>query len=296
MAKQYVKAVFLVPFYDKDIEGLIDIIDSISYYIKDSYVVVCVNDCKGNENERVLRKLFKSEKLINFVPQYQHDQSPNAYGSLWCNLYQGMEYSIKNLKFDYLLKMDTDALVTGAMLVKKIDEYFKKDRAIGLLGSYRIKADGGKRTRWRWTLYLLYLIFFKKQLSRKSRTWKVCLQKARENGYRLGESVLGGAYTFSYMCIDKMTKLYPYNKIKNDKLYLSGIGEDVIFGLLTYASDFKIGDFGRPEDPAAIAQKNLPISKENIMSFEKQVIHSVNKGIDGESEEVVRAFFKKLRS
>jgi len=293
--KKKVKVVFLVPYYDSDIDGLIDLIDSINYYIKDSYAVVCVNDCKRNESNRVLKELFESEKLINFVPKYQPDQSPNAYGSLWCNLFQGVEYSLENLEFNYLVKMDTDALVTGSELIKKIDEYFKQDNALGLIGSYRIRADGEKRTRWRWALYLLYLVYFKKQLSRKSRIWKVCLRKARGNGYRLGESVLGGAYIFSYMCINKMIKLYPCYIIKNDKIYLSGIGEDVIFGLLTYASDFKIGDFGRPEDPAAIAQKYLPISKEDIISFEKQIIHSVNKGNDGESEEVVRSFFKSYR-
>ena len=293
--KKKVKAVFLVPFYDNDIDGLIDLIDSINYYIKDSYAIVCVNDCKRNENAHLLKELFESEKLINFVPKYQHDQAPNAYGSLWCNLYQGMEYAIKHLTFDYLIKMDTDALVTGNELPKKINEYFMRDRAIGLIGSYRIRADGEKRTRWRWVFYLLYLVYFRKQLSRKSRIWKVCLPRARKNGYSLGESVLGGAYIFSYACIHRMLKLYPCDIIKNDKIYLSGIGEDVIFGLLTYASDFKIGEFGSPEDPAVIAQKHLPISKKNVILFEKQIIHSVNKGNDGESEEDVRAFFKFYR-
>ena len=93
-----------------------------------------------------------------------------------------------------------------------------------------------------------------------------------------------------------MSKLYPCDILKKDKIYSSGIGEDIIFGLLTYASGFKIGDFGRPEDPAAIAQKYLPISKENIISSQKQIVHSVNKGKDGEDEEEIRAFFKGLRS
>ena len=296
MDKTIVKAVFIIPFYDKDIVQLFDTIESVKYYIKEPYSIICINDCVKDKNIELLEKKIISENVINFVPDYKATWPRNGYGPLFCKIYQGMEYALKLYKFDYIIKIDTDALVTGANLFEYIDNYFRtNNNRIGLIGSYRVRADGEKRTRWQWALYLFYLIYFKKLLSKESLIWKAYKTKAQQNGYKLGESVLGGVYVFSYECIRKIIETYPYNSIVDDKLYLTKIGEDVIFSLLTFASDFRIGDFGRPDDPIAIAQNFLPISKEEVTKKNKKLIHSTKKGLNGESEEELRAYFRSFR-
>jgi hypothetical protein len=207
-----------------------------------------------------------------------------------------MKYALDNFKFDFMICMDTDALVTGYSLIDSIDKYLGKDNPqIGIIGSYRIRADGEKRTRWKWVLYYLYIVYFRRLLSKKSYFWKVCLRKARKNEYEFGEHILGGAYIYSYKCIKSIIELYPYHLAVSDKLFLIKRGDDVIFSLLAFAANFKIGDFGRPDDPIAIAQNFLPISKEEVTKKNKRLIHSTKKGLNGESEEELRAYFRSFR-
>lgn len=291
-----VKTIFIIPFYDKDIPELHDTIESINYYTKERHKIICINDCQKNENKTNLEQKINSAPIINFLPRYDPNWPRNAYGPLFCKLFQAMEYAVKQFRFDFLVKLDTDALIVGSKLFEQIARYFEDHSPdIGQIGSYRIRADGKKRTRWRWFLYLLFTVYFKSQLSRNSLIWSECLAKAKKNGYRLGESMLGGAYIYKYECIRKIIALYPYLDIEKDKLYLTKIGEDVIFSLLTFASGYKIGDFAGPNDPMAIAHKSLPIDKEEIVKQKKQIIHSIREGTNGESEESLRAFFKNYR-
>ena len=65
--------------------------------------------------------------------------------------------------------------------------------------------------------------------------------------------------------------------------------------VFVFASGFKLADFGRPQDPLAVALDILPLEKERIISENKQMIHSLKKGIRGETEEELRAYFKGFR-
>lgn len=295
--KIIVKTIFLIPFHDNDIMQLYDTIDSIKHYVKDSYSIICINDCKDRQNIELFEKrMLSNDSVINFVPSYDASWPQNTYGSLFCKKYQGIDYVLKHFSFDFLVFMDTDALITGFSLIECVNRYFEGgDSEFGMIGSYKIRVDGKRRTRWQWALYILYLVYFRKSISRKSLIWKIWISEASKNGYKLGEHMLGGAFIASNKCIKKMIELYPYDLILKDKIYLISIGDDVIFSLLTFASKYKIGDFGRPDDPMAVALNYLPISKEEIVKQKKQIIHSVRKGFNGENEKELRTYFKSLR-
>jgi hypothetical protein len=290
------KGVFLIPFFDKDIDQLMDTIESIRYYIKENYYIICINDCRHQKNIEKVDKDIASENIINFIPEYEPDWPRNTYGSLFCKKYQAIEYAFKHYKFDYLVGMDTDALITGSDLFEHIDKYFGEHSSkIGLIGSYKIKVDGKRRTRWQWALIILYTTYITRNINKRSIFWTEWIPKAKENEYKLGEHILGGAFIFAYKCIKEIINLYPYKLLLENRVYLINIGDDVIFSLLTFASGFKIGDFARLMDPMAIALDYLPISKERIIEEEKQLIHSVKKGLDGESEDELRTYFRILR-
>lgn len=295
--KKNIRCVYLLPYYDGDIKSLIDTIDSILYYDKGSFKIVCVNDCQKNENlEFVGKKFSDNDCIIDFIPKYDLSWPRNGYGPLFCKLYQAVEYAMGRYCFKYLMKLDTDALMTGGKIFDYLDGYFSSHtQKIGLLGSYRIKCDGIKRTRWRWALYLFFLAFFTGKIRRNSMLWSECLPRAWDNGYRIGESMLGGAYICTYKYLKEMTERYPYKRLSDDYLQNTKIGEDVLFSLLAYAVGYKIADFATPSDPLAIGHKNLPLSKEVILEEEKQIIHSVKEGRDGETEDDLRAFFKTSR-
>jgi hypothetical protein len=295
MSQDFLRCVYLVPCCDQDIDRLDDLMDSIRYYTRQDYLMICVNDCRDGEAVRAVNERA-SRDFVPFLPRYGADWPRNTYGALFCKKYQCIEHLVANYGFEYLILLDTDALVTGSGLVDHVERCFaEKGKDMGLIGSYRIRADGAKRTRWQWGLYMLYLAYVAGGIPRDSLFWKNMVPAARKNGYKLGEHVLGGAFVFSRACVKKMLELYPYDVILEDGLYRSRIGDDVIFSLLTFASGFRIGDFGRPADPMALALDTLPLAKEEITKRGKQIIHSVKRGLEGETEDELRRYFKGLR-
>lgn len=295
MKKQQVKVIFLIAFTDRDLHRLIDTIDSISYYMKDTYRIICINDCKDVNNINFIHNTAFAN-VVDFSPRYDSNWPKNTYGSLFCKKYQGLEFVVANFAFDYVIFMDTDALLTGNELIEKIDKYFTEaSKNIGIIGSYKIRTDGKKRTRWRWALFLIYLAYLKKKALRKTILWKEWLPKAKKNGYKLGDHMLGGAFISPYCFIKDMLNQYPYEILVRDKLFLVDLGDDVIFSMLAFTNNYKIGDFGKPGDPLAIAQRFLPISKEDVIKKKKQLIHSIKSGLNGESENELRTYFKGFR-
>ena len=207
-----------------------------------------------------------------------------------------MQYALENFEFEYLIGLDTDALIIGFGLIEKIQKYFENHKKkIGHIGSYKIRADGRKRSRWQWGIYIIFLAYIKSFISPDSTVFREWLRKARQNGYKYGEHIIFGAYVFKYKCLQRIIHLFPYDIMLGNKLYLSRLGDDVLFGLLTFAAGYSLGDFGRPIDPFAIAHNYLPISKEALIEGDKKVIHSIKKGLDGENEDQLRCFFRKLR-
>jgi hypothetical protein len=75
----------------------------------------------------------------------------------------------------------------------------------------------------------------------------------------------------------------------------SSIGDEIIYSLFCKAAGFDIEDFGRLDQPMAIALDVIPIPKEKIVADGKAVIHSVKKGLNGESQEELREYFRSFR-
>jgi len=294
--KERVRCIYIIPFYDNDVDQLIDTLDSILYYATGKYKIICVNDCQYDDYKNLLHSRIVHDEIKLFNPVYNINWPHNNYGSLFYKLYQALEFVVNKYTFDYLIKMDTDALLTGSNLLDQIDDYYSTHSSqIGLLGSYKIRSDGKMRTHWEWACYIIFSVYYLKTLSWKSRLWSKCLPNARMNGYSLGEHVLGGAHITTYACLNKMVEMYQYDMLLKDCLHKTNIGEDIIYSLMAFASGFKLGDFGGPNDPMAIAQKNMPLRKEEITDRQKQIIHSVRKGLNGESEKELRAYFRSTR-
>lgn len=294
--KKKVKAVFIIPFYDKDIKKLFDTISSIKFYTAEPHSIVCINDCKYKEDRNLIEGKITSQGAINFLPIFESHWPRNTYGSLFCKKYQGMEFALKHFVFDFFVNMDTDALVTGPNLFECITQRLRKENSnVGILGSYKIRADGRKRTRWQWALYILYLMYIKRAISKKSLLWKNWMPKAIKNGYKLGEHMLGGAFIMSQKCFKEISRIYSYEELIKEKIFNLKIGDDVLFSLLVYACNFKIADFAGPKDQLAIAQYHLPINKTKVVIEKKLLIHSVKKGLNGESDEELRKFFRDFR-
>ncbi len=295
MSEPFVKSIFLVPCCDSDLDRIEDLLESIRYFNARDYLVVCVNDCKDEEAIRFIEERTSSD-FVSFRPHSEPDWRRDTRGSLFCKKYHCIDYILGRYRFEYLVGVDTDALFTGPDLMDRVEAFFKRcDPKIGLIGSYKIRADGQKRARWKWALYMLYLAYGVRKMRRNPFFWKEMVPAARRNGYKLGEHVLGGSFVFTYECLKSMLDLFPYEAVRTDRLHEIEIKDDIILSMLAYSAGYRIGDFGRPEDPMAIALRSLPLAKEEITRTGKTIIHSVKSGRDGESEEDLRGYFKSLR-
>jgi len=62
-----------------------------------------------------------------------------------------------------------------------------------------------------------------------------------------------------------------------------------------HACGFCLGSFGAPGEPIASASKFLPLGKEEVARLGKLGIHSTRRGVGGEEERELRAYFRARR-
>jgi len=287
--KIQVDAVIFIPFIAKEYDMLIDTIDSIECLVKESYHIIAVDDCSdGNIHE----KLSSAKPGITVL---RNERKNGGRSGLYITMAAACKYALDNFEFSLFMKMDTDALMVGPGLITQAAEYLAQNHNTGILGSYTIRADGKKRSWFKWKMAFLYESCLLRPLFRKTALWKDPLREALNHGYRRGENVLGGAYFISHACLKKMAEKgyldYKYDIIRSE----SRIGDEIIYCLFCKASGFEIHDFGKPHQTMAIALDNLPLSKEAVLAGGKTVIHSVKLGKNGESQAELRRFFKNNR-
>lgn len=276
----------VIPVPASHYQMLLDVIESVECYLRRKYHILVVDDSgSGVIRERVehLQKEHVSV-ICNPFPL-------GKKGGLFISFARAYTYALENFAFKIALRLDTDALVTGYGLDDEAIDFFEAHPSIGMIGSYTVKSDGSQRRWWQWALVLLYESSPLRALGGKQRLWHRELKRARKNGYRLGENVFGGACILSHRCLAAMSS---EGTLALEPITL--LEEDVIFSLLAKAAGFGLGDLGKPEQSMSLGMYNLPISKEEVVSQGKKLIHSVKRGLHGESQEELRTFFRGLRS
>lgn len=287
--KTTVEAIIFIPFCENDYEMMIDTIHSIQYHVKEKYHIIAVDDCSTSRLD---------EKLKHEMPDITVLRNQRKHGGrsgLYVTQAIACKHALKHFSFKILIKIDTDALMVGSFLATKAIHKFEKEPKLGILGSYKIRADGIHRQWLWWRLMFLYESSQLRKLFKKPVLWKKAITKAKKFGYDLGENILGGCYILNNKCIEDMHQHgfldYEYENV----IAYSKIGDEIIYSLFCKAAGYDIGEFGKPEDCMVIALDVVPMSKENIISESKSVIHSVKKGLQGESQSELREYFKSFR-
>lgn len=208
---------------------------------------------------------------------------------------------------DYGLKLDTDALVIGDFR-PRIERAFADGRA-GVLGACDRNRPGGAPRDlrgWRRRL-LMYCLPVQVRLAdgrprlvtalrgpggRQRRFLAGAVRDARRHGYRLGEHCLGGAYAISAAA----ARALAVAGVLEDPLITdgTGLGEDVVLGLLVRAAGFELTSLVELGDPFAVTHHGLPAPPAQLVSDGHTIVHSV-KSADPARERSVRAEFAALR-
>lgn len=207
----------------------------------------------------------------------------------------------------YAIKLDTDALVIGDF--RPALERAFADPELGVCGACeRNTADGALRdlTLWRRQLVLAcfpvqprlgsgrprLVLAISGRRARQRRFLRRALLCARRHGYRLGEHCLGGAYAVSARAARAATAT---DALADPCLTAgTGLGEDVILGLLVRAAGFRLCSLVAPGEPFALRHHGLLASPKVLVERGHTVVHSV-KSPDPHVERELRETFVKLR-
>jgi hypothetical protein len=211
---------------------------------------------------------------------------------LWQKDCYGFRYVLANLDVDYVLRLDSDALVFGHGLDDIIVQRFHDDPECGLLGAYRLGRDGGLRdfapvasgirreAGWGG---------FRNPRSRSS--LRALLREATSNGYVMGEHALGAVTAIRPAML---AIWHTRGWLSDGGLAGSALADDWLLGIATVAAGYSLGDLDGPGGSIAVDWKGLPASPETLVAEGALATHSV-RSWGGRSERETRSYFAELR-
>ncbi|MGH2870369.1 MAG: hypothetical protein ACRDNK_22720 [Solirubrobacteraceae bacterium] len=222
-------------------------------------------------------------------------RSAGAYDSMVAGTVNGLK-TVAARKPDFVLKLDTDALVIGRVLPSL--QIALADARVGLVGSYTHTCTGDRRD---WSGWIPVLRRAERALSlgpgrrltyrrARSRHWvHHVLDAARDNGYELGAHCLGGAYAVGPGLLQR-TDLLDFRPWLG-----TGLGEDVVVGALTFAAGLTVRGLTGRGEPFGLAWQGLPLPPAELIAHGHSVVHSVKDQALGD-EQAIRAYFRSARA
>ncbi|MQY02886.1 hypothetical protein ACRB68_09210 [Actinomadura sp. RB68] len=270
-------------------DDAVDTVASVLTYLEDPVLVLVIDDTRGRRPEMArLRGLGAPVRVMDPPPAPK-----GTYGGLWLKLAAALRHAVERAEFDMLLRLDADALLLGPGIERAAGERFAADPAVGMLGSYRVGPDGGGRD-WSYAARVLRRECGWRGLTRPRmrRTLRAVMAEARTAGYTPGEHALGAACIYR---ADLLHALYRRGRLDLPDLAASRAGEDHLFGLLTLAAGYRIGDFSGPGDPMALRWRGLPAAPEQLVAEGRLVTHSVRSYRDLD-ERQIREYFATRRA
>jgi len=225
-------------------------------------------------------------------------QSP--LGPLWLEQMRILADLRTRYDFEIVLRLDTDALVTGHAPHRDIIVAARQNPDVGIFGAFTVRGDGKDKSAdmkkvGRMLLSEMSIWRKRRKILRNLRyglralTLKRLYRKARRHGYEAGFTVTGGAAFITRGVVDRWAEMSM--KAKSSIRY-SELTDDVLFGLSVYAAGYRLA-----EAPAGIMGVNwvgLPFDPPEITRRGIKVIHSV-KAADLAAQSEIRAHFKAVR-
>lgn len=265
--KQQIRIAVIVPAGPRD--DVMDTLASAVHYCDSSRVILVVDDTHMLIDS--MPRVHELSADIAVIPA--PPRSSGSLGGLWVKLAAGYRWILERYQPRILLRLDADALLIGHGLEDKAEQAFKDTPNAGLLGACRVGPDGRRRDPSWAARRLRAETGIRGRLHPRCRSsLKYFLQLAYQNGYRDGESALGGAYIHSYQAA---LDIYERGWFSQPWLAHSKLGEDHIMSLLTVAAGYELAEFSRPTDPMALKHRGLPMHPSDLISAEKLVTHSV---------------------
>jgi hypothetical protein len=261
-------------------DALLDSIESVVASDGSDTQIVVVDDCSVQAREAVVRERFPQ---VDFCRTRFPTGGPP---SMWRLCQLAFRHAMANYDFELWIKMDSDALATGPSLSSCTAGRIAGVPNAGFAGSLHIRADGVPEDR-------SYHAAVLAREARRDRVLAAALDRATSAGWVVGDVVQGGVCAVTRAACEAMAR---ERWIEWSKRWHQITSEDLALSLFTRASGLELVSIGDPDGIYAVANKHLPLPKEQIAEGPWVAAHSVRAGTQGEDEATLRSFFRARRA
>lgn len=231
-------------------------------------------------------------------------------GMLTMGMHAAYEYVAREVRPDWLLKVDTDSLIIGPF-AERITRAFAENPDVGIIGMHYHdgQADPACRTGgWKQTMSKMYwrhLIpfdYYAKRPKGERFVWnsqdpdrqrrRKTLIAAKKSPWHFGEHCQGGGYAISYRCLRAISEaglLTPATTWG-----LTNLSEDVSMSMFASIVRYRLADYARPGQPFGVRYIGLPDTLEKLVEAGYGIIHAV-KNDPRYKEDEIREFFRARR-
>jgi hypothetical protein len=270
--------VYVIPVGPGEREALADTIASIRHHEGDEVGIVVADDATHDCGPAAVREIDRAAAVITarWPTGGPPRQSPF--------LFRAFQHALALYDAPVLVKLDADALVTGAGLCRRAAEVFATHPDLGILGTTGVRADGVAED-YSYDAWVL---------EHESR-WSTQLRRLLALSWAAGvpgTKVHGGVYVLSRAALDAAGDA---GTLAFRPPWWTLMNEDLCVSLAIGAAGFGVGSWGAPGEPTASASRHLPVPKEEVVPRGILAVHSVRRGTAGEDEAELRAYFRSLR-
>jgi hypothetical protein len=291
MTEQRVDFTVVVPVGPTHVEvrRLVDLLESLARHeASERYAVVLVDDAP---RPRHLHEVAPAAEIVR--TELWRRGRPDALSAHVAGTIEAMRRAEGVLA----VKLDTDALVVAPFFAR-LSASLRADPTIGLMGAVDQTPNGERRDWSRWPPIIQrsegpirFGMHSRGPIgvgwrSKRDRDYvKTVLRDARLNpGYEMGAHCLGGAYAVSAQLLTAAPtwRWRPWVG--------SGLGEDIVMGLLCGAHGLRLAGMAADGEPFGVSWRGLPDSPDRLLARGYALVHSVKDSPHGTESELRRWF------
>jgi hypothetical protein len=286
-------------------ERTLDLLESLWFYEPHVSRILVIDD--GAE-ERPFPRPPTGSVAVERMTNPRNGRGIGITGGLCAGMLAGVKrFAGSEPPIDFVVKLDTDALVIAPFSAKLAALFSRQDNA-GIAGAYRRTPNGEPRdfSQWRELLNDLKSRWIPSRRRRaragrdsffalRGRPAKMRRQvrDAMRAGYEAGENILGGSYAIAAHAIDKMNS----RGLLDDPFHWldTALGEDVLLAMLVKSVGLELVDFCSDNEPFGVRYRGLADTPQRLVDRGFSIIHST-KNDPNVSESEIRAFFRNRRA
>ena len=287
-----VKAIFYLPLGSKDrVDYVCDSIEAIYHHSQVRPVVILLDDSGTAQLGNEIKSIHTDVVVFPSEARWQGKGLSGRHAYETARLHN---FAVENYVFDVIVRLDTDALITGDNIEDDFIDVFNAHPQIGVLGrhwfnslGYRIHRGAGESFIRRLNL-LPYRIVMFRQVGALNRIVK----RAEQNGYIPGELVIGCVTAYSYECAFRISAFHSHFKHLRG---LRGIAEDYLTTMFVKYVNMELGEAEEGSGPLAVQLRGITFSPAETIERGKKAIHSI-KNDEQYTQDEIRTYFANFRA